>query len=77
MNKQLLTFFAKDYANLRNEGYDSIDAYSTLRGEIRDSHDDMIWEKVDSPDNVEGLEFDDFLNEIMDEIEEEAEQYIK
>jgi len=70
-----VTDFAQEYNEMLESGYDKIDTRSELRERIGEAWETEIWEVVDSPDNTLDLEFDDVLNEILDDIEDRAEYY--
>jgi hypothetical protein len=70
LQDQMIVEFAEDMMELQEEGHDSIDAYSIIKDRIRNEHDTAIWEMVDSSNNILGFSFDDFLDEIMEEVED-------
>jgi hypothetical protein len=73
LNTMIIVEFAEEMVELEEEGHDSVDVYSIIKDRVRTNHDTEIWEMVDGPDNILGFDFDDFLGDIMDDIEARAE----
>jgi hypothetical protein len=63
---------AIDLMDLRDETPDRLEAYSIMKERVREVYEDKIWEAVDSEENGLDLDFDDILSDLMDDIENTA-----
>ncbi|QIW88613.1 hypothetical protein P59_244 [Bacillus phage P59] len=68
---------AQEMVELMEAGHDRIDSYGIIKDTIRNEYDQEIWEAVDSEENTLELDFDDFLNDLMDDIEARADYYME
>jgi hypothetical protein len=77
LNENVKVDLAQEMVELLEAGHDRIDSYSIIKETIRNEYDGEIWEMVDSEENTLELDFDDFLNDIMDDIEARADYYLE
>jgi hypothetical protein len=71
-----ITELAIDFIDLLDETPDRTEAWKIMKDRVAEVYEDKIWEAVDSEDNGLDLDFDDFLSDLMDDIETRADDMI-
>jgi hypothetical protein len=69
LERNIMIDLGLEYCELLEEGHLHEHAKEIMQERVRSGYDGDIWEMVDSEDNEEEFEFDDFMYEIMLEVE--------
>ena len=69
LKMSIIRGLAEEWLDMKDAGNTDTGCYEVARENLRSDYDSEIWELVDSEENTLELDFDDILNDNMDEIE--------